>query len=277
LPKAAALATLAAGVRAKAYPDDGSWVEVETEDGKRGFLPADAIERDADRDTRKRRAQTLLALPPVFGVVGEDSDVRLAPYPLAARAGKLEKGAVIEIHSVDHSYFAFQDKTWGIAFVASAHVDVVPPDPKKPPIKPEKIKPLQNLAVLELGQEPPPEEELPGEPPEEAGKLAAPPSGASEPAPGLIEPPVLMSRVEPAYPEPARRAGIDGTVELEVSIDASGKVIDVEVVRGLPLGLSQAAADAVRRWVYRPARTAAGPVPSRKTIRIQFELQPEPR
>jgi protein TonB len=271
------VATLSSGAHVKAFADDGTWVEVEADDGARGFLPADAIERDADRDARKRRAQTLLAFPPVFGVVGEDADVRLAPYSLAARGGRITKGSVIEIHSVDHSYFAFRDKTWGIAFVASALVDIVPPDPKEPAITPEKVRPLKDVSVVELEGEPPPEEE----PPTEAGEAprAPAPAGPSE-APavsGLVEPPVLVSRVEPSFPELARRAGVEGTVELEIAIDATGKVTEVEVVRGLPLGLSQAAADAVKRWVYRPARAASGPVPARKTIRVQFQLQSEHR
>ncbi len=272
------IATLSSGASVKAFADDGTWVEVQADGGERGFLPADTIERDADRDARKRRAQTLLAFPPVFGVVSQDGDVRLAPYPLAARGGRLSKGSVVEIHSVDHSYFAFRDKTWGIAFVASALVDIVPPDPKEPAITPEKVRPLKDVAVVELEAEPPPEEE----PPTEAGEAPrgpAPPAGAPEapPVPGLVEPPVLVSRVEPSYPELARRAGVEGTVELEISIDATGRVTEVEVVRGLPLGLSQAAADAVKRWAYRPARAASGPVPARKTIRVQFQLQSERR
>lgn len=272
---AKSIETLSSGARVLAFADDGTWVEVQADSGQRGFLPADAIERDADRDARKRRAQTILAFPPVFGVVGEDCDVRLAPYPLAARGGRLTKGSVIEIHSVDHSYFAFRDKTWGIAFVASALVDIVPPDPKQPAISPEKIRPLKDVAVVELEGEPPPEEEPPTETGETPRASVPPPAGAPEvpPVPGLVEPPVLVSRVEPTYPEIARRAGVEGTVELEISIDATGKVAEVEVVRGLPLGLSQAAADAVKRWVYRPARTASGPVSSRKTIRVQFQLQ----
>ena len=80
----------------------------------------------------------------------------LAPYPLAPRAGRLAKGAVIAIHSVDHSYFAFRDKTWGIAFVSSAAVDLIPPDPSQPAIEPEKVKPLKNLTVIDLEGEPPP-------------------------------------------------------------------------------------------------------------------------
>ena len=90
----------------------------------------------------------------------------------------------------------------------------------------------------------------------------------------MIEGATLLKRVDPAYPDLARRAGIEGTVELEVSIDATGAVTDVEVVRGLPLGMSEAAADAVHRWTYKPARTATGPVASRKSVRIRFVLQP---
>ena len=83
----------------------------------------------------------------------------------------------------------------------------------------------------------------------------------------------MISRVEPVYPDLARRAGIEGTVELEVSIDPTGAVTDVEVVRGLPLGMSEAAAAAVHRWKYKPARTATGPVASRKSVRIRFVLR----
>jgi protein TonB len=96
-----------------------------------------------------------------------------------------------------------------------------------------------------------------------------------EPAPGLLEPASVLTRTDPAYSEAARRANIEGTVELEVAIDANGRVTDVEVVRGLPLGLSESAAEAVRHWTWRPARTASGPVASRKTVRIRFLLHPE--
>ena len=57
-----------------------------------------------------------------------------------------------------------------------------------------------------------------------------------------------------------------------MSIDASGRVTDVEVLRGLPMGLSDAAVDAVRRWTWKPARSPAGPVASRRTVRIRFTL-----
>ena len=271
----AILASLSRGARVRVIADRAAWVEVETGGDARGFLPADTVERDADREARERRSKTLLAFPPVYGVVAENTDVSLAPYPLAPRGGRLARGSVVAIHSVDHSYFAFRDETWGIAYVASAQVDLVPRDPRQPGVTPEKTRPLKNLTIVNLNGEPPPEEEpltdaaaeWPGEEPEPA------PSAPREALPGLVEPPAVLTRVEPAYPEAARRAGVEGTVELEVAIDASGKVTDVEVVRGLPLGVSDAAADAVRRWTYRPARGPRGPIASRKTVRIRFALE----
>jgi TonB family protein len=271
--ESAAAATLTQGARVTVTGDQGAWLEVDA-DGKKGFLPAEAVERDADRDARKRRAKTILAFPPVYGVVGEETDISLAPYPLAPRGGRLARGTVIAIHSVDHSYFAFRDEKWGLAYASSAQVDLVPRDPRQPAITPEKVRPLKDLTIVNLNEEPPPEEEPATEPLESAGERPAPAVPAKESLPGLIEAPTILTKVDPQYPDLPRRAGIEGTVELEVSIDAKGKVTDVEVVRGLPLGLSDAAADAVRRWTYRPARGPDGPVASRKTVRIRFALGP---
>jgi TonB family protein len=261
------------GARVRIRGERGLWVEVETDRGQGGFLSAEDVERDADREARQRRAATLLAFPPVSGVVGEDTDILLAPYPLAARGGRLARGTVIPIHSVDHSYFAFHDGKWGIAFVASSSVDIVPPNPREPAITPEKIKPLKDLTIINLEGAPPEEEEPAEEGAASGGTPAVPGLAAPTPAPGEVRPAAVLKRVEPVYPDLARRMGIEGIVELEVSIDASGRASDVEIVRGLPLGLSEAAADAVRKWTYRPAQTAEGPVASRMTIRVRFTLQ----
>jgi TonB family protein len=276
--ESASLAELARGTRVRVTGETGGWVEVEPDAGAKGFLPADAVERDSDRDARQRRAKTLLAFPPVFGVVAEETDISLAPYPLAPRGGRLARGTTIPIHSVDHSYFAFRDEKWGLAFVNSAQVDLVPPDPRQPAISAEKTRPLTNLTIVNLEGEPPPEEEPMGDIGEAAEDSQPETVTPRETLPGLVEPPTILTRVEPAYPDLPRRAGIEGTVELEVSIDATGKVTDIEVVRGLPLGLSEAATAAVRRWTYRPARGPKGPMASRKTVRIRFALEPaEPR
>jgi protein TonB len=94
-----------------------------------------------------------------------------------------------------------------------------------------------------------------------------PPAGPS------VEPAVLVSKVDPEYPDAAIRAQVEGSVVLEIGVDETGAVSDVAVTRGLPFGLSEAAAEAVRHWKYRPARGPEGPIPSRKTVRILFTLR----
>jgi periplasmic protein TonB len=165
---------------------------------------------------------------------------------------------------VDHDYYAFRASDGGLAFVRSADVDLVPPDPRRPAIVAEGAKAPRDVEVTNLSPSTTPEAA-----PAENGE---PESDSSVRAVSEVEPATLASKVEPKYPEAARRAGVEGTVLLDATIDESGAVTDLQVLRGLPLGLSEAAVEAVSRWKYRPARGRAGPVTSHKTIRIVFRL-----
>ncbi|HVP63637.1 MAG TPA: energy transducer TonB [candidate division Zixibacteria bacterium] len=62
----------------------------------------------------------------------------------------------------------------------------------------------------------------------------------------------VVSRVEPEYPELAKRARITGSVKVEAVVSPNGTVRSVKVLGGHPL-LGQAAQDAMRRWRYAPA------------------------
>ncbi len=256
-------AQLARGARVTVTADRGRWLQVRTSAGQDGFLLQETVETDADRDARQKRASKVLSFSPVFGVVAEETDVLLAPFPLAARDGRLRKGETVPIHAVDHDYYAFRANDGSLAFVRSADVDLVPPDPRRPVIVAEPAKALKDLQIADLsGSTTPP-------PSTEGGETEAEPAvrAAAE-----EEPAVLSSKADPRYPEAARRAGVEGTVVLDATIDESGTVTDLQVLRGLPLGLSEAAVDAVSRWKYRPARGRNGPVTSHKTIRIVFRL-----
>lgn len=76
----------------------------------------------------------------------------------------------------------------------------------------------------------------------------------------------------PVYTEAARRARLQGTVILEVRLDEAGRVADVTVLRGQPLGLTESAVEAVSRWRYEPARLAGRAVPVLMTVTVHFEL-----
>ncbi|MCA1582415.1 MAG: TonB family protein [Acidobacteria bacterium] len=245
--------------------DRGPWIQARTSGGVTGYLSSENVERDADREARERRATKILTFSPVFGVVAEDATVRLAPFPFGPRAGRLKRGAAISIYAVDNAYYAFRSPDAGLAFVESSSVDLVPPDPKSPPIAPVASREIKNVTINNVSaavatRPDSPEEEVPSGP--EA------PETSDEP----LQPPELLSKVNPVYPEVARRAGVDGTVVLDVQISERGRVEDVQVLRGLPLGLSESAAEAVRHWQYRPARGRSGPVAAHKTVRIVFTL-----
>jgi TonB family protein len=62
----------------------------------------------------------------------------------------------------------------------------------------------------------------------------------------------LKSRVEPQYPELAKKNNISGSARLELLVSTEGKVKDVKVLGGNPV-LVQAAVAAVTKWRYEPA------------------------
>lgn len=262
---AAPLVRLRRGSRLSILTERGEWVQVKTEGKESGFLRAGSLETDADRDARRRRAEKLFSFPAVYGVVAEDTDVLLAPFALGPRAGRLRKGEAIRIHAVDHDYYAFRQSDGDLGFVRSSEVDLVPPDPRRPPIVPETGKAPKDLKVSNLS---------PAITPQAAEETFDPGAESSVRASAEEEPAELVSKVDPPYPEAARRSGVEGTVVLDVRIDESGAVTDIQVLRGLPLGVSEAAVAAVSRWKYRPARGRTGPVPSHKTVRVIFRLGP---
>jgi TonB family protein len=69
--------------------------------------------------------------------------------------------------------------------------------------------------------------------------------------PGRAEERAVKSRVAPVYPELAKRMKITGTVKIEATVDAGGKVTDVKTMNGSH-ALASAAEDAVRKWRFAP-------------------------
>ena len=78
----------------------------------------------------------------------------------------------------------------------------------------------------------------------------------------------------PAYPSSARSLGIQGTTLLHVLVSDSGRVAEVIVKQsaGHP-DLDRAAADAVRRWRFEPARRGSDPVEMWVQLPIEFRLR----
>lgn len=60
------------------------------------------------------------------------------------------------------------------------------------------------------------------------------------------------TKVQPFYPELARRMNISGTVKIEVVVAPNGTVKEARVVGGHPV-LANAALDAAKKWRFEPS------------------------
>lgn len=74
------------------------------------------------------------------------------------------------------------------------------------------------------------------------------------------------SKVQPAYPELAKRMNIAGTAKIAVVVAPNGVVKDARIVGGHPV-LANAALDAARKWRFEPA-------PSESSGVIDFKFEP---
>jgi protein TonB len=89
---------------------------------------------------------------------------------------------------------------------------------------------------------------------------------------GQIKEPKKVKHVNPDYPDIAKQARVQGVVILECTISPQGKVMDVKILRGIPL-LNESAVAAVKQWVYTPTLLNGVPVPVIMTVTVNFRLQ----
>jgi TonB family protein len=86
--------------------------------------------------------------------------------------------------------------------------------------------------------------------------------------------PKLIKRVDPVYPEEARKNKIQGIVILEAKIDEAGRVFDVIVLKSVP-ELDRSAVDGVRQWMYEPLLVGGKAVKAVFTVTVKFALDGE--
>jgi protein TonB len=84
--------------------------------------------------------------------------------------------------------------------------------------------------------------------------------------------PSVASEVKVPYPEEARRAGIEGTVTLSITIDFDGKVVAAKLIGGPGYGLNEAALEAIRRFKFKPAIKNGEPVSTEMKYAYTFLL-----
>ena len=87
-----------------------------------------------------------------------------------------------------------------------------------------------------------------------------------------VVPPRKIRDVQPTYPPAAKAAGIEGVVILDATIDPTGAVRDIKVLRSVP-ELDQAAIDAVEQWRWEPTLVDGEPVSILMTVTVNFTLR----
>lgn len=89
---------------------------------------------------------------------------------------------------------------------------------------------------------------------------------------GGVSAPIVIHSVEPEFTEEARKTNFQGTVSIQLVVDAQGNPQDVHVVRHLGMGLDQKAVAAVEQYKFRPAMYQGHPVAVQLVIEVDFRL-----
>lgn len=140
------------------------------------------------------------------------------------------------------------------------------PAETRPEPAPARPEPAQ---VAETRPEParPPQQQAPAPQRVREGDLV--PAGTE----GLI-PPRITRRGSVAYPPIARAQRVQGTVITTVLVSEKGEVLDVRILRGIgrPVGLDEAAEQAMRRSTFAPATKDGVRVRAWLTVPVEFKL-----
>jgi TonB family protein len=112
---------------------------------------------------------------------------------------------------------------------------------------------------------------------EELGRLIPiedPPPPAPPPAPSPTPTPISFGdatvKVQPLYPAKARRVNATGSVDVQVTISQEGRVTEAKAISGHTL-LREAAEEAARQWVFKPAIVNGSAVSTQIVLTFLFK------
>ena len=89
---------------------------------------------------------------------------------------------------------------------------------------------------------------------------------------GDVTAPRAIYQPDPEYSERARKAGHQGSCVLRLIVGTDGKPYDISEVRTVGMGLDEKAIEAVREWVFEPARKDGKPVAVQIDVEVSFRL-----
>jgi periplasmic protein TonB len=154
---------------------------------------------------------------------------------------------------------------------------------RKAVVKPTEVTELRPSAVEPLTPPQPQALHLPPRPHLTVSPTAAPPNPASPPAAssdattgsdsfgaGAIEIAFTTYSPSPAPDLSLLPHGAQGDVVVDVTIDPTGKVGDLQVLHTLGYGVEESVLETVRTWIFRPATKDGVPVASVQELHFHF-------
>ena len=90
---------------------------------------------------------------------------------------------------------------------------------------------------------------------------------------GSIAAPRIISRVEPTYTQEARDAHRQGVVVLYAEITPEGRPENIQILRGLGMGMDEKAVETYRQWKFQPATKDGNPITVMLTVEMNFSLR----
>ncbi len=90
--------------------------------------------------------------------------------------------------------------------------------------------------------------------------------------PGVVRPQYKI-KVEPKYPETASKAGKEGQVVLQATIDENGIPQDIVAITDIGFGFEEAAIAALKKTTFRPATKGGNPISLQVEIPYSFTLK----
>jgi protein TonB len=89
-----------------------------------------------------------------------------------------------------------------------------------------------------------------------------------------VSTPRVLSSTRPEYTAEARAAGIEGAVQVVVTIGQDGVPRDARIHAGLGHGLDEMAIRCVAEWRFKPGEYEGNPVAVAATLNVSFQLNP---
>jgi TonB family protein len=105
--------------------------------------------------------------------------------------------------------------------------------------------------------------------------LASPVSQPSHPrllTQSELEPVTVIKKVPPVYPLVAKQRRLSGSVVLQGTVNENGRINSLQLISGSPV-FRDAAFEAVKKWVFKPARLNGQAIEQQTRIRLDFGAQ----